>query len=843
MPKFFLERKELLIDVGILVCLVVFILSFFDPALLLLKSTINGGDTGSHYPNAVYLKDVLLPHGKIMGWMQGNYAGFPLFYHYFPFPFLLASGLGHIVPLEISFKLVTILGTLLLPVAIYFAFRSLRYGFPLPVFAAIFSLAFLFHEGNSMWGGNIPSTLAGEFCYSLGFALVFLLFGTLYRGVKEQRFMLLNATLIFLIGFSHAYTLIFSLMIGSYFLLGDFRRNGRYIFGTYALGALFLAFWILPLVGNIPYTTSLAFRWTIKSLREVFPAVLIPFMAIGVLAFIGDHSDDRSRYALYLILACLFSYLIGPYIGVLDIRMIPFFQFLMVAFGVTIFSGTIQKVRASFLLPPIFLVIVGLWVSMNTSYVRQWIQWNYSGYETKRTWAVFSGINTFLRQSGDQARVEWEHAPADEALGSIRSSETLPFFAGRQTLEGIHMLGSISAPFVFYVESETSPQACNPIPDYFYSTLDLRAGIEHFKLFNVSQFVVSSPSLKEAIKTCPEFRAEKAVGDYHIYRLTTNSGRFVEPLANEPILFPCRDWRDPSYQWFARKGMQDVCLVFKKDVDDEDRRHFGQIMSDLNEVDRRPYLSKEITVHSVVRDEAIEIETSEIGHPLLVKVSYHPNWRVMGADRVYLASPSFMLIFPAAHRIRLTFEPGLLNRFGAALTLLGILLAAASPFWFRWIRGRGEYKESLLPLIVVSTAVAVALVFLFMGSPSPDRLMALAHRALDAGQYALSQRLYRQVSDSAKRSSGRRNEAAFNYATTFIRQKDFARGAEEMRRFIAEYPNSFWTPQAYFDLAHCERNLGNLQESRNLYRLIRRDFPTTTWAKYSEERERRMSDK
>ena len=35
-----------------------------------------------------------------------------------------------------------------------------------------------------MWGGNIPSTLAGEFSHSLGFALAVMFVGLLYQGVE-----------------------------------------------------------------------------------------------------------------------------------------------------------------------------------------------------------------------------------------------------------------------------------------------------------------------------------------------------------------------------------------------------------------------------------------------------------------------------------------------------------------------------------------------------------------------------------------------------------------------------------------------------------------------------------
>lgn len=831
-------RKNLVIDLVVLIFIAVFLISYFQPKLLFLQTTINGGDTGSHFPCADYLKGVLLPQAKIMGWMQGNYAGFPLFYHYFPLPFLLMAGLGYLISLEVSFKLVTVLGVFLLPFCVYFAFRFLKYEFPIPIFAAVFSLPFLFNQGNSMWGGNIPSTLAGEFCYSLGFAFVLLFMGTLYRGITEGKYLVLNALLIFLIGFSHAYTLIFCLILGSFFVFDNFKKNFKYLFGVYGLGFLFLSFWLLPVLGNLPYTTSFVFRWTIRSVLEVFPAVLIPFMALSLFAFFVNRKDKRTVYFLYALVACVFVYLIGPRIGVLDIRFVPFFQILLVLFGATLFEGLMKELKFTFLLPFILFFVVAIWVDVNTTFIRGWIDWNYSGYEKKETWNIFRGINQYLKYSG-KGRVEWEHTPKDESLGSIRTSETLPYFARRQTLEGIHMLGAISAPFVFYIESETSYRSCNPIPDYFYSTLDLGRGIDHFKLFNVSDFVVRSPQIKGIMKNYPEFKLEKSVGEYQIYRLLTNKDEYVTPLANQPVLFLTDDWRDISYEWFAKEQLKDTFLVFARQSDQDDRGIFKQIVSDLDDVKSVPYPAKNLKVKSVIRDESIEIETSEIGHPLLIKVSYHPNWRVQGADKIYFVSPCFMLIFPEKHRVRLSFEPGFPSMAGRILTLLGVFLAILSPFWFK--------KRPALPLpevgakkwiILFVLVVVVGFSFLAINFIVPDAGSLLKKGRLDfeRGNYALARERFADVVRMSKKSSGPRCEAGVFYATCFVRENRFAEGAEELREFIQDYPNSFWTPQAYFDLAYCQVSLGDLKSAVRIYQKIMHDFPLTTWAKYSKDR-------
>lgn len=64
-----------------------FLFWYFTPSLLLTPTITGGGDTIAHYVAARYLRDYLLPYGKLVGWMPGNFAGYPLFLFYFPSPF------------------------------------------------------------------------------------------------------------------------------------------------------------------------------------------------------------------------------------------------------------------------------------------------------------------------------------------------------------------------------------------------------------------------------------------------------------------------------------------------------------------------------------------------------------------------------------------------------------------------------------------------------------------------------------------------------------------------------------------------------------------------------------
>ncbi len=150
----------------------------------------------------------------------------------------------------------------------------------------------------------------------------------------------------------------------------------------------------------------------------------------------------------------------------------------------------------------------------------------------------------------------------------------------------------------------------------------------------------------------------------------------------------------------------------------------------------------------------------------------------------------------------------------------------------------GQSSEKIKWMIIGGLAVLLLAAFFFVNMLAPDAATVLksGRTAFDKGRYAEARHEFMRARKMSKASSGVRCEAWLFYATSFLREGRFKEGAEELRGFIAEYPGSFWTPQAYFDLAHCETNLGNWRSAYRIYRRIITDFSTTAWAGYSEER-------
>jgi hypothetical protein len=232
-----------------------------QPDLLLSNTTANGGDTGAHVWWPAFLRDHILPKWRLSGWAPDWYAGFPAGAFYFPLPSVLVVVLDIFLPYNVAFKLVTALGPVMLPVAAYAFARGIGARWPGPPLFAVATLPYLFYTGYTIWGGNLASTLAGEFsfCIALGLGLFFL--GALARALDERRSLALPAALLAATVMSHLIVAVF-VAVGAIIIWLQRRplRNFPVAVAVGAAGALVTAIWSVPLVLRLGYTTDMG--WT-----------------------------------------------------------------------------------------------------------------------------------------------------------------------------------------------------------------------------------------------------------------------------------------------------------------------------------------------------------------------------------------------------------------------------------------------------------------------------------------------------------------------------------------------------------------------------------------------------
>ena len=295
---------EGVLDALLVASILYVVLWSLHPDLVFSSTLLTGGDTGSHLALADFLRSqhTIL---NLTPWYPGWFAGMPAYTYYFVLPDLLAAWASHLIGFAVAFKVTTILGSLLTPISAYAMARLFRAPRPVPVALAFSTLPFLFDASFTIDGGNLFSTMAGEYAFSLSLALSLFTIGLFARGVRTGRgywmaALALSATLA-----SHVLPWFFAIaavvVLVVFELLqrrgigdpttrdvvpGDYARPLRFALGAGLLSGALSAWWLLPFVSEQPLTNSMGYvNDNVSSLHAIF-TTLGWFTASGTAA--GD---------------------------------------------------------------------------------------------------------------------------------------------------------------------------------------------------------------------------------------------------------------------------------------------------------------------------------------------------------------------------------------------------------------------------------------------------------------------------------------------------------------------------------------------------------------------------
>jgi hypothetical protein len=716
------ERRDRLIHVLGLLALSALVLDALAPALLLRATLPAGGDTPSHYPTAARLLEALLPQGRLHGWNAGAFLGHPLQLYYFPLPFVLMAALAPAVGLPLAFKLVMAAGALLLPLSASAGLRALGFRFPAPLLGACAATLFLFVDENPIWGGSLASLLAGEFAFAWGLALALLFLGTLYRAYARGEGLARPALLLALTALAHGYALLWAGASAAFFLYAS-RRPGRtlaWLGGVAGLAFALAGVFLVPLLLEWRWTTPYADAWIDVAARNLAPPLLVPLFALALLglglalvdARRAGGADQRLLFLWHAAAAAALLAVVAPAFGVIDVRLVPCAQLALALCGAVTLARLLESGRAlpspaaldtpsgsareqQAPAPPPDLrgglaarvVAAGLVLATlaaaeaHSRTVRAWARWDFGGLEEKELWPAFARLGDALRGSPADPRVAVEWHEDFGRGGSVRLPDLLPFIAQRATLDGLYAQAALHSPAVYYLASQLGPRAPNPFRSREYATFDPAAALPRLRLFHVREIVAVSAELRAALGSHPEVERVTTVAPFEVFRLRDTGRGYVEPLAVAPLRAPVDGWRDASYRWLRHEPLPRAHLVFG------DEAPFAAAPRDP--AGRPPETplpgADEVRVESRLEEEALHLRTNRPGHPLLVKVSYHPRWRAEGADGPYLASPAMMLIVPRRESVTLRYAARTWADWaGLSLSLTGLGLAAALAWRSRW---------------------------------------------------------------------------------------------------------------------------------------------------------------
>jgi len=718
----------------------IFVIWQLRPDLLFSPNMDVGGDNAGHVTTPYFLIHDLLPQGRITGWDPQWFEGFPLYVFYFPLPALLVAAFSLAFPYAVAFKLVTVLGVVTMPVSAWAFGRLADFKRPVPVLMAMATLPFLFNTSYVIEGGNLTSTLAGEYSFSLALTSGLLFLGVFAYALRTGRLRWLAAVLFGVTLLCHVVPALGYAAVAIVLALSRWDKNAwRVLVPVGVVGALLAAFWLVPFGADLRYSSSMGYTRVTGLWSNILPRgyfwMIIPAGLGAVIALIR-----RDRTAIVLALGALgavagFQWLPAGF--VYNGRWLPFyflFTALLAAYGIGEFFrlagrwleldswqapvatvvGSTAALVAAVLVGGI--AIAGFHPSGGEIEVPGWVAWNYTGFQGKSGWPVYQGIVRMLDKAGRTygcGRLQYEYITETQLpFGSTEATMALPYWTKgcMDTIDGVLFESSTTTPFHFLDQAEYSlpGESSNPVSYLNYPAFNLADGIRHLQFAGVRYFLAVSPEVETAAKTVPglvkiastpgfpgpinQVTARHPVWDLYLIK----GAQLVAPLDHLPVVetgSSAKQWLDTNLSWWESEANWPVELALTGPTN-WPRAQVGTLVP--------PRLGVPVTPTTVanVRTTAstVSFDVGRLGTPVLVKIPYFPNWRAKGALGPYEVSPNLMAVVPTAHHVTLTYGTTPADQLGKLASLMGVvglgMLVTLRPPAMRQIGGTPEQSPA-----------------------------------------------------------------------------------------------------------------------------------------------------
>jgi hypothetical protein len=727
-------------------------------------NTPTGGDMGAHVMAPAYLRDHLLPHFQLSGWSNYWYAGFPLYRFYMVVPALMIVALNIVFPYGVAFKLVAILGLVTLPGCCWAFGRLARFRYPMPELMALAATIFLFDESFSIYGGNVKSTMAGEFSFSIALSFAMLGLGVFARGLETGKFRSWAAILLALAMLCHGIVLIF-VLLGAVLLWAVWMDRTRFVYGATVLTAAVLlsAFWVVPFLANHAYMTDMKYHGRPDGAADSYWDMFFPwttFLDVIVTGFalFGFIASVVRRHlgGAWLGICCLaltaFVFLAKnslPVIGLLwNPRLLPFLYLLrlmLMMVGIVELvevvvrgtlgpraRGNLWKVGAAtagvvsviVLVMELFLFQqvpggrtvtehgkavyswgIGGWNPITLSSTAKdaqsdgWTRYNFMGYEGRDAYGEYKGLIDQMKALGADAdhgcgRAMWENNGANGQYGTTMALMLLPHWTDGciASMEGLFFEASGTTPYHFVTAAAMSSDSSNPVRELRYDNLAASKGVPYLQTLGVKYLMVFTEAAKKQADTNSDLTKVGSVGPWNVYQVAGSD--LVVPLTEQPVVVNPRggDQRERNLElgmsWFQHR---DEWAAIPADAGPPEWQRID-VAVDASRSDGlapgasgrkidivqpvEPIEVKELPAVNVsnvqLGDQDLRFSVDKVGVPVLVKISYFPNWHVSGAKGPYRIAPNLMVVVPTSTDVHLTYERSRLDYFAYLLTLIGI---------------------------------------------------------------------------------------------------------------------------------------------------------------------------
>jgi hypothetical protein len=242
-------------------------------------------------------------------------------------------------------------------------------------------------------------------------------------------------------------------------------------------------------------------------------------------------------------------------------------------------------------------------------------------------------------------------------------------------MEGLYFESSASTPFHFLNQSTLSVGPSRAQRDLPYQNFDIDRGVAQLQTVGVRYYMAQSDEAIAAADGHPDLEQIAEAQPFVIYQVSDSS--LVQGLGFEPVVAS-----GPT-----EENVTEVSTRFDVGWESQAVAHYNnpagfqalpaergpaewQRVSTLASFDGRAITPALVSDIEVGRS-SITFSVDEIGSPVLVKMSYFPNWKVSGADGPYRAGPNLMVVIPSDTVVELSYGFTLVEYGSFILFLLG----------------------------------------------------------------------------------------------------------------------------------------------------------------------------
>ena len=688
--------------------------------LVFLNTMPTGGDMGAHVVPIKFFIDNFITNFKLNGWSNDWFAGYPLYYFYFPLPAVITFILNLFFTYSIAFKLMVI-GSILITI---YSFEKLlrKSNEKFSIFGFIAGLTYVLTESFTIYGGNLASTLAGQFSFTYSIAFANLAIAVITKSSNKNKHVI---SAIFL-GCSLLSHLIPFIIHGAIYLFFWIKTKNTKIekFSSLLIFSALTVRFTTSLIANLEFTTNMGYTPYTK-LSDLIKSDIAPFMVISLLIILINFKDiyrhkTTSLFEWFILISSVLLYFFVPEGALWNGRVVSFFNLGVIVLFFRLFEHSIEDIfryeqgelvlkvlsliiliaylinfsqkwnidnYKIFLYPIVFLFFVGaIYFYISTanlfklaftasviftiSFLPYWVSWNFNGYENKDQWTDIEKLYSNLNEL-PPGRIMWEPNSDLNKYGTPMVLMTIPLYTHHTSVEGLYFDSSITTPFHFIAVSGLAERPSNPVGGLRYINNQFEKGQEYLEELGVDYFISYTDSITNKSLESDKLTLLFSSDPFTVFGIKSDK---VELVDQKLVRFEKTTFTERTVSSILRNT--EFTNFFDASYVNFDNLESQRIIEIGNSgYEQLETSSEEVIITNLkMTSETITFKTNKPNKLHIIKISYFPNWQIQNGSGPYRISPSFMAVVPFSENVELRFETTRVEKYSFYTSLFSLIL-------------------------------------------------------------------------------------------------------------------------------------------------------------------------